>query len=442
VPRRGRLPVVEESGPAGPGAFVQGTPPAAPSQLRECRLRTLYFAIPLPKQGPAWQRWLTRHPVHYELPAGVATNLPALLEAGAAPWVERAAVRLSSVMEGATADDVPPVVAWEWACSSPPYLGEGDPHFHHQDARTERRVRQASGILVRAFQVESTQVHASAQLAYYVTTPSCWSEMEVPFGFPARMLRIVAYFGTVLRRGECTPAAAILATQWVLEVAGVWYASARTKGYLWYLPAAVVGRLVGLRLAHVAEGAGPDAHTYLREFLDLPQSLDWEAAGPYLARRVGGEEAEAPRAFIHCDKRLVGGRIGPREGLGDLAYPYAAGVTATSPPPESGWGVPGGSAPHQRKRTRGTAERPPARGGAVRRTTRAGVSPVGRSGRPTFAPPGVPYHPALGWGRASAGGTSPRGAPTPLAATYQSAAGALRAAHGEAIVAYLVDTLA
>jgi len=46
------------------------------------------------------------------------------------------------------------------------------------------------------------------------------------------MPRIVAYFGTALRRGEPTPAAAILATQWVLELAGVWYASARTKWYL------------------------------------------------------------------------------------------------------------------------------------------------------------------------------------------------------------------
>jgi len=148
----------------------------------------------------------------------VETDLPAPLEAGDAPWVERAAVRLSNVMDGATADDVPPVVAWEWACSSPPYFGEGDPHFHHQDARTERRVREASGILVRASQVESTQVHASARRAHYVPTPSWWSAMEVPFGFPARMPRIVAFFGTALRRGESTPAAAILATQWVLDV--------------------------------------------------------------------------------------------------------------------------------------------------------------------------------------------------------------------------------
>jgi len=261
--------------------------------------------------------------------------------------VERAAARLCNVMDGVTADDVLPVVAWEWACSSSPYLGKGDFHFHHQDARTERRVREASGILVRASRVESTQVHASARREYHVPTPSWWSALEAPFGFFARLPRIVAYFGTALRRGESTLAAAIFDTQSVLEVAWVWYASVRTKGHLWHLPAAMVGRLVGLRLEDVAEGAGLDAHAHLSELLDLHRSLDWEAAGPYLARRVGGEEGEAPRAFFHCDKRQVAGRIGLREGLGDPAYFYAAMVSATSPPPEWGWGAPGVSSFHQ-----------------------------------------------------------------------------------------------
>jgi len=279
VPRRGRLPAVKEAELAGPGALVQWRLPDAPSQMGECLLRTLYSVLLLPKQSPAWQPWLARQPVQYEVPAGVATVLPALQEAGDAPWVERAAVRLSNVMDGATADDVSPVVSWEWACCSPPYLGEGEPHFHHQDARTERRVREASGILVRASQVESSQVHTSTRRAYCVPTPSWWSAKEVPFGFPARMPRIVAIFGTAPCRGESTPAAAILATQWVLEVVAMWYASARTKGYLWHLPAAIFGRLVGLRLANGAEGAGPDPHAYLSELLDLHQSLDWEAAG-------------------------------------------------------------------------------------------------------------------------------------------------------------------
>jgi len=44
-------------------------------------------------------------------------------------------------------------------------------------------------------------------------------------------------------------------------------------------------------------------------------------------------------------------------------------------------------------RTRGVAARPPARGGAIRRTTRAGPFPGGSAGRPTFAPSGFPYHP-------------------------------------------------
>jgi len=41
----------------------------------------------------------------------MATDLPALQEAGDAPWVKRLAVRQSNVMDGASADDVPPVVA-------------------------------------------------------------------------------------------------------------------------------------------------------------------------------------------------------------------------------------------------------------------------------------------------------------------------------------------
>jgi len=142
----------------------------------------------------------------------MTADLLALLEAADAPWVERVAVRLSNLTEEATAGDFPPVVAWKWACSSPPLLGERDPHFHHQDARTERRVRDASGILLSAPQVESTQINVSARQDYYVPTPTWWSAFEVPYGFPARMPRIVALFHTELRRGESTPAVAILAT--------------------------------------------------------------------------------------------------------------------------------------------------------------------------------------------------------------------------------------
>jgi len=87
---------------------------------------------------------------------------------------------------------------------------------------------------------------------------------------------------------------------------------------------------------------------------------------------------------------LVAGRIGLHEGLGDTSYSYAAGLTATTAPPESGWGAPGAVSPHERKRTRRAVERPPARRGAVRRTTRAEPSPVGLATRPTFAPPEAP----------------------------------------------------
>jgi len=98
----------------------------------------------------------------------------------------------------------------------------------------------------------------------------------------------------------------------------------------------LVDSLVGLHLTNVAEGANLDAHAYLSELLDLHLSLDWAAAGPYLAHRVAGEDDGAARALFHCDKRLVAGRIGLHEGLGDTSYPYAAGVTKTSSAPESG----------------------------------------------------------------------------------------------------------
>jgi len=87
VTRWVRPPEVEEAGPAGaePWALVQWTPPHTPIQFGECRLRALYEAIPGPKQGPARQRWVTRHLLLYELPSGVTTDLPALLEAANAP---------------------------------------------------------------------------------------------------------------------------------------------------------------------------------------------------------------------------------------------------------------------------------------------------------------------------------------------------------------------
>jgi len=145
APRRVGHPTVEEAGPAEAesGALVQWTPPHAPIQLEECLLRALYEAIPVPKQVPAWQRWLKRHLVQYELPAGVTADLPALLETADALWVGSVALRMSDGMDGATAECIPPVFAWEWACRSRPHFGERDPHFQHQDSRTERRVRQA-----------------------------------------------------------------------------------------------------------------------------------------------------------------------------------------------------------------------------------------------------------------------------------------------------------
>ena len=265
----------------------------------------------------------------------------------------------------ATAVDIPPVVAWAWACFSAPYFGERASDFNHQDARTERLVREASGILVRPAQLERSQIHSSARRADHVPTSTSWSSMNVRFGFPARIPRIVARFGTALRRGESVSAAASLATQWVQEVARVRYAFAWTTEYLRNVPASLIDRLV-----------------------------DWKTAGPFLARRVGGEDDGAARALVHCDRLLMARRIGTHEGLGGPSHRYALEVTAMSAPPTSGFGALRAAFPHWRKRTRGAAERPPALRGDVRRKSRAGPSPLRLATRPTFAPPGVPFYAA------------------------------------------------
>jgi len=115
----------------------------------------------------------------------------------------------------------------------------------------------------------------------------------------------------------------------------------------------------------------------------------------------------------------VAGRIDLRKGLGDLAYPYAAEVSATSPQPESSWGAPGGGFPHEQHLrycrappcswVRRPADHP---GGGV---TRGAVGPS------DVCPAGGPVLPGPGGG---------------------SASGALRAAHGEVMMASLVYTLA
>jgi len=316
VPCRVRLSVVEEMSPAGaePGALVPWTPSHAPSRLGECRLRALYAAILVPKQGPAWQRWLKRHPVQYQRLSGVATDLPALLEAGDTPWSTqpRACPTLWT--------ELPPTTF------RPSWRGSGRAPLLRPWAR---------GTLTSTTRTLAPSAGCGGRRGSWCG----FLKWRAPMSMPRRGGPTMSGHRRGGRRWRCPsgspqgcPASwPTLAQRCVggsppwrrtssLEVAGVWYASARTKGYLWHLPASLVDSLVGLRLENVAKGAGPDATAYLSELLDLHQSLDWGAAGPFLAHRVGGEEGEAPRAFVHCDKRLVGGRIGLHEGLGDPAY--------------------------------------------------------------------------------------------------------------------------
>ena len=145
---------------------------------------------------------------------------------------------------------------------------------------------------------------------------------------------------------------------------------------------------------------------------------------------------------MHCTKRLVGGQLALCEGLGEASYPHAPGVMPTTPPPQSGWEASGVVPPSGRKRFRGSVEHPPTRWGAACRSARARYSPGAPSGRSTFGPPGVPFYAVPELGHGLSRWHVPSAYARALACTYPAAAGTLRDAHGEAIVASIVETLA
>jgi len=339
------------------------------------------------------------------------------------------------------AEDFPAVVAWEWECRLPPYFRKRDPDFHHRNARTEKCVRDASKVLLSASQVESTRIHVSVGKDHYVTTPTLWSEVEVPPGSLERMSCVVAYLMTVLRREESTLVAAILTSQCVLEVAVVWYDSARTYWYMWHLAPGFVNLLAGLHPSNFAAKAGPEASSDFLALLVLHQSLDWVRRAR-ISRRDGGDDEEGPRVVLHCDKGVVEERLGLHEGLRDASYPCAERVTPNSAQPYSGWGAAEKGPPQKSKRTSGLAKRPPTHAGAIRRASRLGKAPGGTGGRPVISLPGVPYYSAPEVGKRRIRRYVTAQSVRARATTYPTASKTLRGAHREAIVASFVDILA
>jgi len=160
---------------------------------------------------------------------------------------------------------------------------------------------------------------------------------EVLKGFPAMLLRFLAFFSTRMGPNEGGHRLySILATQCVVEVAPVWVASLKVKGYLWHLSNAMFDGMCTLTPARLGDGRDGDYAELLEEMIILLNSLDWVSVQPFLRRTAAKGTDAATRGFVDCFFGLSKGKFLPRKGLGVDSYPYGPGIGAQSPPPASG----------------------------------------------------------------------------------------------------------
>jgi len=353
-PSQAATPMVVESG--RPQDLDWWVPPTHPTAMGEGgHLLSIYCTFPDSEQVTAWNRRLARFPRQVALPAGWLMDLPALLEREDWGQVDRVRRCLS---QSTGADEVAadqPVVEWRWCCQFSPYLTTGDPRVNHP-ASDELH-------LVSVLQLEFPRAQDHRR-GNHVVLPKWWKDVEVPMGFPAMLPRFLAYYSSRMRPNEEGQRLySILATQWVVEVASVWVASLRTKGYLWHLFNALVEGMCTLTPARLGDGRDGDYAELLEEMIILHNSLDLVPIQPFFRRTAteGGAEATT-RGFVHCFCGLSKGKLLLREGLGLDSYPYGPGIGAQSPPPASGWVVSGKRhAPPKNTERRVTYPPPPTR---------------------------------------------------------------------------------
>jgi len=83
--------------------------------------------------------------------------------------------------------------------------------------------------------------------------------MEVPLGFPAMLPLFLSYYSSRMRPNEEGHRIhAILATQWVVEVASVWVALLKSKEYPWHLSNSLVEGMCTLTPARLRESRDGD----------------------------------------------------------------------------------------------------------------------------------------------------------------------------------------
>jgi len=341
APSQAATPKVVASG--RPKDLDWWVPPTHPTAMGEGgHLLSIYRTFPDSEQVTAWNHRLARFPRQVALPAVCLVDLPALLERE--DWGQVDRVR-RCLTQSTAADEVAayqPVVDWRWCFQAPPYLATGDPHVNHPAARHEYVWRRDERHLDSVLKLEFPRARDHRR-GNYVVLLKWWKDVEVPMGFPAMLPRFLAYYSSRMRPNEeGLRLYAILATQWVVEVASVRVASLKSKGYLWHLSNALVEGMRTLTPARLGDGRDGDYAELLEEMIILHNALDWVSVQPFLRRTAteGGAEATT-RGFVHWFCGLSRGKSLLREGLGLDSYPYSPGIGAQSPPPASGWMVSG-----------------------------------------------------------------------------------------------------
>lgn len=337
--------------PASPGfGLTAGSPPETGQVVpREALGRWFYPAWPLYEEGltvllcgrlgaamgRVWDRLREKYPRRVGFPAGFRTDQFAFLDDEEVEDVQRAKAMVDRGGTIPGPGDLP-TFTWDTVATRPPYLHEADPHTHHFDVRMEKDFRRGP-YLVTSAQLEFPQQSAASKEQYYPKKPEWRPQVEVPYGFPALLPRLLDHFGSVmLTAGPDHLVWAMLATQWLLEVMSTWVSCVQRRVMLWHLPLRLIQGLEQLTPQLVAEGCSSGQLTLLEEMLRLHKFIEWESIEHKLRRPTRGPKDDGALCqFVWVVRELHEGRVVLREGLGIGDYPYAPGVDRhTAPPPD------------------------------------------------------------------------------------------------------------
>eukprot|EP00170_Pyropia_yezoensis_P003698 contig_15531_g3709 len=86
-----------------------------------------------------------------------------------------------------------PTFKWDVVATCPPFLRTSDPRVQHFDVRMEMDIRRGP-YLVTSAQLEFAQQALANKELLYPKNPEWWPQIEVPYGIPAQLPRLVDHF--------------------------------------------------------------------------------------------------------------------------------------------------------------------------------------------------------------------------------------------------------